>query len=235
MSRSLNNTPLVQILKTAGVVAVLISFCFGHRVELSSREGPANPSGAAQREEDIAIPPDAQEKASQALKALGPTRGAKKIDYKAVKIMGISRAVTASRVEIQKALRDLGARETKTEIQIDLPGDILFDFDKWDIRPDAGPALKKVGTVIQESKTAKVTIAGHTDSKGADDYNQVLSKKRADAVKDWLVVNSGAKPDLLTTVGYGETKPIAPNSNPDGSDNPEGRQKNRRVEIVIKK
>ncbi|MCV5714411.1 OmpA family protein, partial [Escherichia coli] len=61
-----------------------------------------------------------------------------------------------------------------------------------------------------------------------------LSERRAASVKKYLVDNFGLSPDRLQTRGFGETKPIAPNTNPDGSDNPEGRQKNRRVEVIIK-
>jgi outer membrane protein OmpA-like peptidoglycan-associated protein len=72
------------------------------------------------------------------------------------------------------------------------------------------------------------------DSKGSHDYNVKLSQRRAETVKDWLVQN-GAIAGALTTKGFAETQPAAPNQNPDGSDSPEGRQKNRRVEIIVKK
>ncbi len=83
-------------------------------------------------------------------------------------------------------------------------------------------------------KSPQVIIADHTDSKGSDAYNQRLSEKRAESVKKWLSENAGISADTIKTVGYGETRPMAPNANSDGSDNPEGRQKNRRVEIVIR-
>jgi len=188
-----------------------------------------------QEEEELVIPPEAHEKAIQALKALGPDRGAKRIDYHMVKILGITREIEAKSEKIQAALKDLGAKETETEFQIELPGDVLFDFDKWDIRPDAEDTLKNVGEVIKAYQSPKVVISGHTDSKGLEEYNQKLSKKRAESVKDWLSKNAEVDLKIMETTGYGESKPIAPNTNPDGSDNPEGRQKNRRVEITIKK
>jgi len=77
-----------------------------------------------------------------------------------------------------------------------------------------------------------VKIDGHTDSKGTEAYNQVLSENRAKAAKDYLV-KLGVKKDRIITAGFGELKPIAPNENPDGSDNPEGRAKNRRVEFKL--
>lgn len=191
--------------------------------------------GLGQTVNEWQIPADAQARAIRALKALGPERGALKINFRVVEIIGASQAVMASRVEIMQTLKDLGAKETGTEIQIELSGDILFDFDKWDVRADAAKTLKKVASLIQAYKSPKVTILGHTDSKGDDSYNQKLSERRAESVMTWLVKNGGIEARILTTAGYGETKPVAPNTKPDGSDDPAGRQKNRRVEIIIKK
>ncbi|MBW1660432.1 MAG: OmpA family protein, partial [Deltaproteobacteria bacterium] len=74
---------------------------------------------------------------------------------------------------------------------------------------------------------------GHTDSKGSEEYNLALSQRRADSVKVWLIEEGGLKGITIITKGYGESKPVAPNTKPDGSDNPEGRAKNRRVEIYV--
>jgi photosystem I P700 chlorophyll a apoprotein A2 len=192
--------------------------------------------------DEIIIPADAHEKAMAALKQLGPERGAKKInshvvkvDFRMNEILGVIRGIEAKSEKIESALKELSAKETETEFQIELSGDVLFDFDKWDIRPEAEEALKNVAEVINASKSPKVKISGHTDSKGAADYNRQLSKKRAESVKNWLKENTEVDPKIIETSGYGESKPIEPNTNPDGSDNPDGRQKNRRVEIVVKK
>ena len=77
-------------------------------------------------------------------------------------------------------------------------------------------------------------IEGHTDSKGSSEANLALSKKRAESVRNWLVNEKGISA-TITTEGLGETRPVAPNRNPDGTDNPEGRQKNRRVTITVEK
>ncbi|MBD2183248.1 OmpA family protein [Planktothrix sp. FACHB-1355] len=77
-------------------------------------------------------------------------------------------------------------------------------------------------------------IYGHTDSKGDDAYNEKLSQLRAAAVKYYLINVFKVQPNRLQTKGFGKIKPIAPNNNPDGSDNPTGREKNRRVEVLIK-
>jgi outer membrane protein OmpA-like peptidoglycan-associated protein len=196
---------------------------------------PASSFVCGAQQGEVVIPPEAHEKAVQALKALGPDRGAIKIESRAIAILGIVKGLESKVEQLEAALEDLGADETETGYQIELSGDILFEFDKWDIRPEAEEILIKVGEVIEAAESPKVSIAGHTDSKGSDDYNQTLSEKRAEAVKSWLVQKAGVSHDVIETVGFGETKPVAPNSNPDGSDNPEGRRRNRRVEIVVNK
>ena len=137
--------------------------------------------------------------------------------------------------ELVAPVENLQVTETESEIRIELSGDVLFDFDKADIRAEAEPVLISVADVLKQHPDAAVTIAGYTDAKGSDSYNLKLSERRAASVKDWLVANGGIRGGNLSTVGYGEANPVAPNSNLDGSDNPEGRQKNRRVEIAVQK
>jgi outer membrane protein OmpA-like peptidoglycan-associated protein len=132
-------------------------------------------------------------------------------------------------------VQDLAMKETETEIQIELAADVLFEFDKADILPKANEALQKAAAVIREKGKGNVRIEGHSDAKGADDYNQKLSLKRAKSVQIWFVEKGGLKAMKFETIGWGEAKPVAPNTKPDGSDDPEGRQKNRRVEITVKK
>jgi len=133
--------------------------------------------------------------------------------------------------------QDLQVKETETEVRMELAADVLFDFDKAEILPKARAALKNVADVIREKAKGKgaVTIEGHTDAKGSETYNQKLSERRAESVKNWLVAREGLRDVSFTTRGLGATKPVAPNRKPDGNDDPEGRQKNRRVEIVVKK
>jgi len=132
------------------------------------------------------------------------------------------------------SLADPGAKVTEKEIKIALSGDILFDFDKDTLRPDAFPTLEKVAEVLSQYPDAPVVIEGHTDSKGKEKYNQDLSERRANSVKDRLVRNAGADGGRIETTGWGEAKPAVPNEKLDGSDDPDGRQQNRRVEITIK-
>jgi len=150
------------------------------------------------------------------------------IQGKVLDIVGITLGIDA-------ALKDLGAKVTEQEIRIELAADVLFDFDKADLRPDAQESLKKLASVVAAYPGAPVRIEGHTDSKGADAYNQALSERRAASVKAWLVQDGGVEAGRITTQGLGETKPKVPNQKPDGSDDPDSRQKNRRVEIVIRK
>jgi outer membrane protein OmpA-like peptidoglycan-associated protein len=129
---------------------------------------------------------------------------------------------------------DLQVKETDTEVRIELAADVLFEFDKATLLPKAEDTLKKAAGFVRERAAGVVQIEGHTDAKGDDAYNQRLSERRADSVRQWFV-GHGLRDVQFSSRGLGETKPVAPNAKPDGSDDPEGRQKNRRVEIVIRK
>ena len=137
-------------------------------------------------------------------------------------------------IGLDAALKALGAKVTEAEIRIDLAADVLFDFDKATLKKDAESSLQKVATILKAHPSAKTTIEGHTDGKGNDAYNQTLSEQRAESVKGWLV-SAGANNASIATRGLGKTKPIAHNTKPDGADDPDGRAKNRRVEIVVRK
>ncbi len=139
------------------------------------------------------------------------------------------------RVEnLKGATQSLQVKETPLEVRIELPGDILFDFDKATIRAAAEPTLGKVADVIKRYHRPQVSIDGYTDSKGNAAYNLALSRRRAESVKGWLLGKGGVDA-VIETRGWGKEHPVAPNRNPDGSDNPAGRQQNRRVEITVKK
>ncbi len=141
-------------------------------------------------------------------------------------VIGVSRGVGS-------LVKELGAKVTDREIRIALSADVLFDFDKFALRPEAAASLLKVGEIIKAYPTAPVLIEGHTDGKGAHAYNIKLSENRAAAVKSWLGQNAAVDAARIRTAGWGETKPVAPNTKPDGSDDADGRQKNRRVEITL--
>jgi outer membrane protein OmpA-like peptidoglycan-associated protein len=142
---------------------------------------------------------------------------------------GASQGIVATVQEVRQAMKDLGARETAIEVKVDLPADVLFDFDRAEVRPDAAQALARLATVIRAYPGGRVQIEGHTDDKGNDAYNQRLSERRAVAVKSWLTEREAIPADQLATRGAGESRPAADNATD------AGRQKNRRVEVVIQK
>jgi outer membrane protein OmpA-like peptidoglycan-associated protein len=119
-----------------------------------------------------------------------------------------------------------------TEEQIITLEPIYFDFDKSTIKPVSYPILDQVVKVMNERASMRVRVEGHTDSKGTDAYNQRLSQRRSESVVKYLI-SKGIAPSRLEAVGFGKSRPIAPNQNPDGSDNPIGRAKNRRTEFHV--
>lgn len=157
------------------------------------------------------IPSGAHQKAIEALKCLGGKRGALPISFKVVNIIGVVSEIKFDMKKIKENLNILKAKVTDTQIKIDLSGDVLFDFDKCNIREDANIELQKVLSIIKAYKSTEIIISGHTDSKGSDEYNLKLSLKRANSVKEWFLINSSLPSSSLKTFGYGEKKPIASN------------------------
>lgn len=129
---------------------------------------------------------------------------------------------------------DLQVKELGGEVHIEMASDVLFDFDKADLLPKAEEALKRAADIIRQRGKGTIRVEGHTDSKGSEPYNQRLSERRAASVKTWLVEKEGLTSVQFATRGFGAKKPVASNQKPDGSDDPDGRQKNRRVEIIFK-
>ena len=138
----------------------------------------------------------------------------------------------AGEIQVPHGIQAVRVETEHCERRLSVGADALFAFDKWTLTPDAEETLVVVLPEIGKAGKHPISIEGHTDAKGSDEYNRVLSEKRASTVKQWLVTR-GAVPPSARVVAYGETRPIAPNQKPDGSDDPEGRQKNRRVEVVI--
>jgi outer membrane protein OmpA-like peptidoglycan-associated protein len=146
-----------------------------------------------------------------------------------VAVSGSGTGVVANVQEVRQAMQSLGAKETGLEVRVELPADVLFDFDKADIRPDAAQALHQLATLVRAYPKGTARLEGHTDSVGVAAYNQTLSERRAAAVKRWLVEREQIEAKRLSTKGFGASRPVATNRTD------EGRQKNRRVEVVIKK
>lgn len=121
--------------------------------------------------------------------------------------------------------------EVPDQVELRLAADVFFAPGQDVLTPDAVRILDGVVPRLREEATAPVTIEGHTDEVDDEAYNQALSERRAEAVRAHL-----ARPEALGGLtfevrGLGETRPIAPNTNPDGSDNAQGRAQNRRVEL----
>lgn len=199
---------------SVGIATLLLAFAAGAAVtqKYSNPDDPATQAAAR-----------AALGSAEILDIVGMTRG----------IEGMTRGIESMSRGIESVLKDLGAKVSDREIRIELAADVLFDFDKHDLRLEAVPSLEKVAEVLRSRASSPVTIEGHTDGKGSDAYNQPLSEKRAEAVREWLVKKGGASAARITTRGWGKSKPVAPNTRPDGSDDPEGRKKNRRVEITL--
>jgi outer membrane protein OmpA-like peptidoglycan-associated protein len=103
---------------------------------------------------------------------------------------------------------------------------VLFDTARHTLRPGAREKLAKVAGVLLTYPDLKMSVEGHTDSVGSDDYNQALSERRAESVRDYLV-QQGIPRDTIVSHGYGEAQPVVSNSTASG------RQQNRRVELVV--
>lgn len=127
--------------------------------------------------------------------------------------------------QLQQELADLKARQTERGVVLTL-GDVLFDFDEATLKPGGERAAARLAQFMREYPQRRIRVEGHTDSVGPASYNQALSRRRAEAVKQ-AITTRGIDPSRIIVEGYGEQYPVASN------DNEAGRQRNRRVEVVI--
>ena len=137
-------------------------------------------------------------------------------------------------------LEDIAASSPALDVRLNNEGevdamvmlsDVLFAFGNATLEAAAIEVLSGVADMLEGVPALEIT--GHTDSIGAQRDNLALGQRRADAVRDWLVANTGLAADAITATGMGEADPIAPNTSEDGTDNPEGRAMNRRVEFTL--
>jgi outer membrane protein OmpA-like peptidoglycan-associated protein len=130
--------------------------------------------------------------------------------------------------KLREQLQGTGVSVTREgdNIILNMPSNITFDVDSSQLKPRFLKTLDSVVLVLKEYTSTLVTVSGHTDSTGSDQYNQKLSERRALSVAQYLGEKGVAK-ERLAAAGYGETRPIAPNNTP------EGRAKNRRVELEL--
>lgn len=174
-----------------------------------SGDGPA----PANRVEPAATPPSAEVGSSPAASAGG--------------------ALTGSVSSLKGDISGLTVRTTETRTIVDLPADTLFEFDRADLTPAATVNLAKVAELIRQAPTGAVEVVGHTDAKGDDAYNLILSERRAQAVADWMREQVGIRQRQFQATGKGEGEPAVANQTADGKDDPAGRAKNRRVVVSI--
>jgi outer membrane protein OmpA-like peptidoglycan-associated protein len=123
--------------------------------------------------------------------------------------------------------------ESPGTTEVDLAADVLFAFNSDRLSPAAQAELQETAKLIRERAKGPIRVEGHTDSVGSPSYNLGLSQRRAEAVRAALERLLAGRPTQFQVRGFGASKPIAPNRNPDGSDNPKGRQRNRRVTVAI--
>lgn len=148
-------------------------------------------------------------------------------------VAGVGNGLTANVSPLTGSESALSVSVTDHATIVTLPADILFEFDQAMLAPAAEQGLHRAADLIRQGAAGAVTVVGHTDSKGSDAYNDELSQRRARAVADWFAGQPGVRHREYRTVGRGEREPVSTNTHPDGRDNPEGRSKNRRVEVVI--
>lgn len=167
----------------------------------------------------IATSDDKKERKERALKGAG---------IGAITGGGVGYYMDVQETKLRERLENTGVSVTRSgeNIILNMPGNITFEVNKSDLRPDFVEVLHSVSLVLKEYKSTMIEVAGHTDSSGSDSYNLLLSQQRAQAVSN-VLINDGVQPVRIDTVGYGETRPIASN------DTPVGRQQNRRVELTL--
>nr|WP_278526439.1 OmpA family protein [Brucella anthropi] len=146
---------------------------------------------------------------------------------------GKARGLSGAAQAIVEESGNITTRETDDSIVLSVTSDILFEFDSAKLTGKAKATLTDIAGILQSMPDSAVHVVGHTDSKGADSYNDKLSKSRADAVTGFLVDN-GVQSARLKPEGRGESEPVAPNEIK-GKDSPNGRAQNRRVEFILPK
>ncbi|MFY9822360.1 MAG: OmpA family protein [Thermoanaerobaculia bacterium] len=139
---------------------------------------------------------------------------------------------TPGAIQVPKGIQAIHSEAEKCAQRFLVGADALFEFDQSTLTADAEETLKALVPLLAKAGKHPATVEGHTDAKGADAYNQTLSEKRAETVRNWLAAH-GALPPSTPTKGWGKRKPVASNTKPGGADDPAGRQKNRRVEVVL--
>ena len=147
--------------------------------------------------------------------------------------IGSVSGLSAQTSALTGAVSGFALEKTEFGTRVALAADTLFDFDKATLTAAAEENLRRAADAVRSGGAGTVTVNGYTDAKGEDVYNLDLSKRRAEAVAAWLRAQPGLGGRDFQAVGLGENDPVAPNAAADGSDDPAGRARNRRVTIDI--
>lgn len=190
-----------------------------------ARQLDANIQQAGSEADRIRLQARTQEADAARLRAQQAQQQAMSAEQRAAQQQAQANAAQDRVRALEAQLRDLEAQQTERGLLVTL-GDVLFAFNKAELSAQAGPRLDKLANFLKQFPDRKLLIEGYTDSVGSDSYNQDLSDRRAQAVRDALV-QRGVDTSRITARGYGKAHPVADNASP------EGRAMNRRVEIVI--
>jgi outer membrane protein OmpA-like peptidoglycan-associated protein len=188
-------------------------------------------AGCGERGEQAAPPPEASATGTTTRASTG--QGIATTTTTTSSQLGTTSGLSAQTSALTGRVSDFVVERTETETRVALAADTLFEFDKAVLSPAAQANLQRTADLVRQGGAGPITVAGHTDGKGEDAYNLDLSRRRAEAVATWFKAQPGLGGRTYTVIGRGEAEPVAPNARADGSDDPEGRARNRRVVVTI--
>lgn len=200
----------VRVVAAATGLVAALAACSGERSDESGPSPTAAPTPSSQVEANPVTPPTA---------GTGGLGGG-------ARLTGQVRGLTGR-------ISGFAMRQTETQTIVELASDVLFAFDSARLTAEAEAALRRTAELAAQAGSGRITVVGHTDAVGEDAYNLALSRRRAEAVAQWLAASGGVPADRLHAEGRGEAEPAAPNATTDGQDDPEGRARNRRVVVAI--
>jgi OOP family OmpA-OmpF porin len=193
--------------------------------ETEDMERVAHLSYLARKKVEIAGAIAARRQAEDEVEKLAEERGKEVLERRTREVELVREEARKRLQELEKELVEMKAKKTDRGLMLTLEG-VLFEFNKSDLKPGAQRNLDKLARFLRDNPDRRISIEGHTDSLGSESYNLVLSRQRADAVRDFLV-HAGIRGDRLDSRGLGKSYPVASNASE------AGRQQNRRVEIIV--